>query len=751
VVRLTLEQGHSVTTMVAVLAVAIVLASVFYRRSYRHLPPSRWGTLLALRTVAIVLVVLLLFRPVLSMEREIVRRRSLVFLIDTSASMNTADDASGKSRFEQARVRMLDWLGKLNQDFDLHLIEFSDRATPLERPSDLARLQPTGKATSLTRGLLAAATKAPARDVAAVIMFSDGIHNAAGDPIPVARRLGLVVHTVGVGNSLRDSPSYRDVRVNGLECPEQLPVNNRAKITAHLGQAGLAGAVVKVALEDEGKQIDQADVELRDGEGPQDVSFQFVPTVKGRHTYNVRIPVVPGEKIAENNHRAAIVQVVDSHIRVLYLEGTLRAEYGALVQRFMSKDPDLEFCALVQTRPGVFLQRTNIEGFKLTGIPTDAAVLERFDVVLLGDLDSTYWKAGPLGLLVKRVREGAGLMMLGGYHSLGPGGYGGTALEDVLPVFVGGREIGQVTETFLPVLTPDGRAHPIFANIGKFFPGADTPPQSAGLPPLEGCVRVTGAKPGATVLAVYPGVGPGAKPMPVLAVQPFGKGRAAAFTADTTRNWQQAPRALDQESPFLRFWGQTVRWLANRNEQVQAEAGVVARTEKAYYEPDSPITVSATVRDKEGEGTDQAEVSAQVHGPQGGAETLALYPVPGSSGNYTGTLEPKRPGMVEIFVDARIGATVLHAEKVAAEVGRPNLEYDRLDLDDAMLQKIALAANGRYQHISTADHLIDELDRKEQRSRVVLEQPLYRPDLFWVLFVGLLAAEWVLRKRYQLR
>ena len=74
-----------------------------------------------------------------------------------------------------------------------------------------------------------------------------------------------------------------------------------------------------------------------------------MPTVKGRHTYTVRIPPVPEEKIAENNHRSAVVQVVDSKIRVLYIEGTLRAEYGALVQRFFSKDPDLEFCALVQT------------------------------------------------------------------------------------------------------------------------------------------------------------------------------------------------------------------------------------------------------------------------------------------------------------------------------------------------------------------------------------------------------------------
>ena len=64
--------------------------------------PSRWRLLLALRTAAILLVVLLLFRPVLSLERDVVQRRGVVLVLDTSASMSTADDATGTTRFEQA-------------------------------------------------------------------------------------------------------------------------------------------------------------------------------------------------------------------------------------------------------------------------------------------------------------------------------------------------------------------------------------------------------------------------------------------------------------------------------------------------------------------------------------------------------------------------------------------------------------------------------------------------------------------------
>lgn len=744
-VQLSLERGSSVLTMLAVAATALALAALFYRRSYRWLLPRQWRTLFALRAVAIVLVVLLLFRPVLSFATNQLQRRTLLFLLDTSASMATADGASATTRFDLAQHRLGDWLGRLEKHFDVRVIAFADQAALLDRPADLATLRPTGAATSLSRAFSAAAGIVPARDVEAVILLSDGIHNAAGDPLPAARALGRVVHTIGVGNALRDSPSYRDVRIASLDVPDQMPLKDRARVTAQLRQTGLADRVVKAALEEDGRPVAQAVIVLR---AEQEVAFQFTPTTKGRHTYTVQIPVLPDEKIAENNHRSTVAQVVDTRIRVLYVDGTLRAEYGALVQRFLSKDPDLEFCALVQTRPGVFVQRTNMEGLSIQGIPGDAATLAKFDVIVVGDLDRALWSQAQMDLLVQRVRAGAGLLMLGGYHGLGPGGYGGTPLEEILPALLGGRNVGQMKDSFLPVLTPEGRAHPIFANIGPFFPGQESPAKVAGLPALDGCVKLGSVKPSATVLAAGPA---GPRINPVMAVQPVGKGRAAVFTADTTRKWQQVPRALGQESPFLRFWGQTIRWLANSTKPMKADASVEAATDKAYYPPDSSIAVQAIVRDRDGEGSDRAEVRAQVRGPGGLQDTVSLAPVPGSAGHYLGQMEPQRPGAYQILVEARLGDATLHAEAVTAEVGRPNLEFDRLDLDDVMLAKIATATGGRYLHISGADPWIDDLNRAQERRMVWMEQPLFWPALFWLLFVATLTTEWFLRKRFFLR
>ncbi len=454
-VRLTVEQGGPGLML---LVIALILAAIVWlsRSAYRRVGRDRWWTLTCLKGAATILAAFLLFKPVLSLEREQSERRHLVLLVDRSASMKTADDASGRSRFDRARALALDWSARLGRAFDVHLVPFADRAETLDRASDLNTLEPNGEATSLTRALTAATKVAPARDVEAVVLVSDGLHNAVGDPRQAARVTGLVVHAVGVGNSLRDSPSYRDVRVAGLDCPDTMPVNNQARIAARVEQTGLTGQVVPVVLHEDDREVGRVEVELR--EAGAEAVFSFLPTEMGRHAYKVDVPLVAGEKIAENNQRTAIGRVVEARLKVLYLEGTLRAEFGAIVQRFLSKDPDIEFCALVQTRPNVFTQRTNITGLDLKSLPTDAETLNKFDVVVIGDLDATYWKAGSLDLLARRVRDGAGLLMLGGYHGLGPGGYGGTALEAILPVALGGRDVGQITDAFLPPAADRARA-----------------------------------------------------------------------------------------------------------------------------------------------------------------------------------------------------------------------------------------------------------------------------------------------------
>jgi len=749
---LSLEHGDSLATMAAVAAAAILLSAASYYRTFGTLKPLEWLSLLSLRIAAVVLIVLLLFRPVLSYYKELRQRPTLVFLLDRSASMSICDDGSGVTRFDRARERIETWWGELEEDFELRLVEFSDTARSLQAVEELPGLSAEGKSTSLARPLQLVAAELSGEQGDAAVMLSDGIDNVPLQPWKAATRTGVVVHTVGIGTTFRSDATYRDVRVSGIDCPQRLMAGNLARITASVEAVGYPpGHVVRVVLEEDGQAIAEMDLPPSEGRGPQPAGFEFRPAAPGRHTYTVRAPKDDQEKIGENNHRSAVALVVEPAIRVLLIEGTLREEYGALVGRFLAKDPDLEFCALVQTRKNVFLKRSNIADLELEAIPDDQQTYSKFDVFIIGDLDASYIRQGQQELLVKRIREGAGLVMLGGSHSLGPGGYAGTPLGEILPVALGNRQIGQINNTFLPVLTPEGVRHPIFANISDYFPTERGVPKIAGLPELSGCTRVEGARPAATVLATFPEQ---PQPVPVLAVTPVDRGRAAVFCGDTTRRWQQGPRALGQKSPFLQFWGQLVRWLAGRAEPLQPGPSVVARTDKACYEPGQPVLISAVVRDSHGEGAKDAKVEAKIRGPDGRPDSALLAPDPASRGNYRGTYRPEEVGKHEFFVEAALGQQALTTEKLEVLVGRPNREFDKLDFDGQTLEQIAAETGGLYVHVSTDEEFLEQLNRIHRKQGVQRKWPAYRWPLFlllWVVFVGALTTEWTLRRRFQLR
>jgi hypothetical protein len=108
-------------------------------------------------------------------------------------------------------------------------------------------------------------------------------------------------------------------------------------------------------------------------------------------------------------------------------------------------------------------------------------------------------------------------------------------------------------------------------------------------------------------------------------------------------------------------------------------------------------------------------------------------------------------GRYDVVVAARLDQLAFTSEKISVEVGRPNLEFERLDLDEKTLAAIAAATGGRYVSLSVADHFIDQLNRSKHKKTVTVETQLYWPPAVWTLFVAIITAEWTMRRRYQLR
>jgi uncharacterized membrane protein len=168
-------------------------------------------------------------------------------------------------------------------------------------------------------------------------------------------------------------------------------------------------------------------------------------------------------------------------------------------------------------------------------------VLAEHDVLVFSDVDARLFQLAPaffdrskfgkepltypdrIRLTLEAVRGGKGLMLLGGWYSftgeMGKGGWGRTALADLMPVrCLETEDLVESTEGFSPAPTRDGRA---------FFGGLDV----RAMPPLLGYNK-TRRRPGATALLQVEETGD-----PLLAVRPYGAGRVLAYTSDPAPHW----------------------------------------------------------------------------------------------------------------------------------------------------------------------------------------------------------------------
>ena len=751
--ELSFAQNWSLWFVLAVTAVVLLSVLFFYRRAAATVSRRPLLPLVLLRVAAMTALLLCLFRPVISYQRTRLQQSELLLLLDRSKSMTIRDFPNQPSRFERGREALMDRRGRLHdilKDFQAHWCVFGSHVQRLEGRKALDRVQADAQATDLVTSVRGALARVEKRDVAGVVLLTDGIHNAATNAAKALPEEGVPIYAVAVGSHLRQQANYKDIRISKVDAKRSVPLESLSEIGVYVDAINYPDRVVPVLLKEGEKELARSRLVLDNNRGSQKVTLSFIPKRKGEHDLTVLIPVDPAERIQENNQQAVPVFVTDPKIKVLYVEGVVRPEYRE-VRRTLEYDPNVQLISLVKIGPNLFYQQGRIKDIELTGFPKDLELLKRFDVIIIGSLDRSHLSTDQMVHLKKVIEAGGGLMMLGGTHAYGPGGYAGTPIEEVLPVYCGGRDQKQEREPFLPALTPEGLAHPIFAGQIEFFRGLQQRPDKERLM-LLGCSAVPKPKPAASVLMHHPQRKNANGHLILVAVHKYGSGRVIASTIDSTWKWYRPLRGLGKESPYVKYWGQMVRWLAGSDQVRMAEgAGVVAYTDKHHYEPGATVKVYARITDAQGQATNHAAVTAQmVRLRDKQTSTHQVSYTFGTRGEYEAEISPPEPGRYELTLKAAIEQKPLGEAKLKFRVGTPQKEFEKLDLNEELLKRIATRTGGAYFTLLGMDQLADTLRERSREKMIYNEIRLWNAPMLFIGFVLLLTGEWVMRKRRQL-
>jgi len=289
-------------------------------------------------------------------------------------------------------------------------------------------------------------------------------------------------------------------------------------------------------------------------------------------------------------------------------------------------------------------------------------------------------------------------------------------------------------------LTDAGLEHPI-TRIGSTTD--ESRKRWDGLPALASASALGEARPGAAVLATTSVGGAG---RPLIAVQRFGEGRSMVFAGEASWRWRMMLPSTDHS--YETFWRQAIRWLA-----------IGAADPLAIYPPQAAApgdetVIRVAVRDNAFAPLRDADVDVRVSGPDGKVQELraSLEEKDGSdSALFAAKFTPTQPGLHRVSVSARRGRADAGSAATSLLVGGADVEMSDPRLNTALLQRIATATGGRVMEAGQIDPLLTALRAATPAAALMVRRDLWHNATSFILIIGLLTGEWLLRRKWGLR
>ncbi len=748
-------------TVIALVAVVVLIVRTYSGR----VPSDSGGTglvLLLLRLAVAAVLAFTMLRPSLQIIEPDSRPRVFAILMDRTRSMDTRDAAGGKSR----REALVETIGKyrkslerIDRNTEVRFFDFDRDLVALDlEPDQLPGLESPGEQTAMGVVLERLLVEARNQQIAGAILLGDGAQRAVApfdlDPRRVARMLGdqgLPVHTITFGAS-ETGDSSLDVAIEDLLVDRVVFEKKAVIVRARVRLVGAAGHDVRVRLlvEDRsGKRVGESGLMVQPpatgrttptrrvtttkNEDVRQVELSFVPTLPGEFKLSVEVEPLEGELRRANNSRRSLITVRRGGIRVAYIDRA-RFEIRSVLLLRSSEKIQLE-AHLV--RSGRFSDRTRLD--------PELFARGRQDVFILGDVPARVLGTTHLASLADRVREGAGLLMMGGFQAFGAGGFATTPLAELAPVAMSPAEIqgNGAIETDLHLMK-DIQLLPTNAGLSHYIMRiADTGELNRtrwkALPPLEKANRLRPRNEFVEVLARDPDGNP------LLMAHDTGTGRLIAFAGDSTYLWFQ----YGHREAHQRFWQQMIFWLAHKEQDTDQPVWVQVEPRTFNAAADVPILFGA--RDEQGRSIGDAEFEVSVLAP--GNRRLALKPrkdVEEFSSLFDDTAEAG-DYWVQVTASRRgesLGATALTRFLVDAR----DLELDDPAADPGLLAQIAQLSGGAEFKPEKFEAAMAQLGETPAGVGHVRANVIDLWDNWYVLgvFVTLLSAEWFLRKKWGL-
>jgi len=727
------------------LALAVMGAALLAWYGWRR-PGSvtrrRWAGILALMATGLALVLLVLLNPTwVAPVAPPAGKPLLTLLVDSTASMATADGSAGEQRYRAAVRLAQEFLKEVGDRYEVRVATFTDTVTAAEA-NGLEDRPPQGMVTDLAAAI-SGSLEADRPAGQAIILLSDGIHNGGGGAERVleaarfAKAMACPVYTRTFGGDA----AVKDLAVE-FRTPQELAfVGQKVPLSVRLRQRGYGGGQATLVMTNAGQELERRSVPLPPSGGDSEVRFLVSRPKPGLFRFEVRAEPLPGEASQANNAGTLLLRVMDKPVRVLLLEGKPYWD-AKFLARTLLDDPSIELDSVVRLGEGRYLRRTvrrpdpatnaqeewKVETAAAPAL-VDAAALRAYQVIVLGrDADVFLTDAALVQVRAWLARDGGSLVCFRGQ----PTTQVGQRLGQLLPL----RWAPASESRFQVALTDRGRDL-------RWLAAEALPDEGLiRLPTLATAGKPEQPKPLAVVLATAK-VQPAAAENPAVTYQPYGSGRVVVIEGAGMWRWAfLPPQQQKQDDVYRALWHGLLRWLASSADLLPGQK-LALRSDKVRFTSTEPASATLLIREEDAGGpVPTVELTGDGNGRQ------VVKPV--ALGDEPGVFRVAFGKLPEGCYQARVaGAPENDPSALAAfDVRSPSDEQLDLTARPDLMARIAQESGGAVLEGDGAKGVVQQFQEHRERSRPQRVVRMSAWDRWWVL-LGVLAVwgwAWGLRR-----
>ncbi|MBM4166503.1 MAG: VWA domain-containing protein [Ignavibacteria bacterium] len=709
-----LSTSGNIFLLIAFVLVAIAGAFIFYRFTLPPVPNSKRIFLATLRSLALSLLLLLLFEPILSLVKTFQQEPTIAILLDNSLSMTLPNGAKQRKdlvieKFSEENLK------KISSKLSPKLFSFEQKAKQLRA---IDSMQFNGELTNIAQSLSDVKKEMLSQNTQAILLVSDGNVTEGVNPIYEAEELGVPIFTVGLG----DTVEQKDILVSKLITNNVAYAETKLPIDVSIRNVGFDNHNVQVSLLEDGKQIEQKIVSLKKEQREIPLSFSVELKNEGVKKFSVNVSSLKDELTTSNNTQTVFVNVLKSKTPIVLFAGTPTPDVAA-IRQLLNEDGHFSLHTFVQKKQnefyeGIVSQKTldSAECFVFVNFPSSATSSQTIQQLaeLFQRKQSSLFFIGGKNVDYNKLKQ---------FQNFLPFGWNSVSASEL--------------EIFCEVENQS------LSNVLLNASGTITVSTWNQLPPLYKTQTIVEAKADADVLA-YSRLQTISLNEPLLLARSLNRQRTVAFVGYGMYRWRLMSGGNSSVQNFLpTFFTNAIRWLiSNENDKPIR----VAPT-KQIFSGTEPVEFSGIVSNEQLQPLDYANIEITTT-KENFSRSFVLQNI--GSGKYNGTLDDLEAGDYSYSAKIKRGDIEIGKDGGKFSVGSLTVEFLKTTMDKQLLEQLAYKTGGEFATSENYNALLEKIlsrnfEPKEKIQHSEIELWHWQYILYGIIF--LLAMEWFVRRR----